>query len=293
MSFAIFTDTSANLTGKLIEKYKITVIPLSYFIGGTEFTLANPDEFDGESFYRNMSEGMAPTTSQINPQRYMDYMTPALEAGEDILYIGMSSGISGSYASSRIAVKELREKFPDRNIRTVDTKGASLGEGLQVIHAARLRDAGMSLDGVWQSIKTYRDRMYQVITVDDLMHLKRGGRVSSVSAVVGTVLGIKPLLKGDENGKLVNFVNIRGRKKAIKALFDKYNTLGASVTGQTVGIAHAAAQADAEYLAQLLRNSENPPADIITVYYEPVTGSHAGPGTLALFFEGEDGVRHY
>lgn len=290
MSFVVYTDTSANLTPSIIDKYGIKVVPFSYFINGVEYTHPDPSTFDGEAYYNYMREGAMPTTSQINPQRYIDYMEPTLAAGDDVLYVGMSSGISGSFASSKIAAAYLMSKYPDRSVRLVDTLGASLGEGLMVIRAAQMCADGRTLDEVEEDIRAFRHRFYQVFTVDDLMFLKKSGRLSGIGAVVGTALGIKPLLKGNEHGKIVNFATVRGRRRALKAMADKYASLAVKPAKQTIGIAHAGCLDDAEYLADLIRRT-NPPAEIITVCYEPVTGAHVGPGTLALFFEGEEGVR--
>lgn len=290
MSFEIFTDTSANLTHELIERYNIHVIPFSYYIDGVEYYHDDPADFYGKAFYELMRDGVMPTTSQINPQRYIDNMEGALAEGRDVLYIGMSSGISGSFASSKLAAAQLMSEYPERTVRTLDTLAASMGEGLHVLLAARLREKGHTIDEVEAAVRAYRNRLYQVFTVDDLMHLKRSGRLSGIGAVIGTALGIKPLLKGNEHGKIVSLANVRGRRRSIKAMAEKYADLAVRPAGQTVAIAHADCPEDAEYLAQLLAE-HTPPEEIITVCYEPVTGSHVGPGTLALFFEGGEGVR--
>lgn len=290
MSFEIFTDTSANLTSELISRYNIRVIPFSYFIDGKEYCCEVPSDFDGGSFYDSMRGGVMPTTSQINPQRYIDYMDPVLAEGRDVLYVGMSSGISGSFASSKIAAAHLMVKYPERKIRLVDTLGASMGEGLHVLRAAQLRERGHTIDETEAAVRAYRNRIYQVFTVDDLMHLKRSGRLSGIGAAIGTAFGIKPLLKGNEHGKIVNFATVRGRRRSIKAMAEKYADLAVRPAGQTIAIAHADCPEDAAYLAELIM-AQTPPEEIITVCYEPVTGSHVGPGTLALFFEGGEGVR--
>ena len=290
MSFVIFTDTSANLTSELVDRYSLRVIPFSYFIDGKEYTSEDPSEFDGREFYDRMRDGVMPTTSQINPQRYIDYMEPVLAEGHDVLYVGMSSGISGSFASSKIAAAHLMSQYPERKIRLIDTMGASMGEGLHVLRAAQLREEGRTIDETEAAVRAYRNRLYQVFTVDDLMHLKRSGRLSGIGAAIGTALGIKPLLKGNEHGKIVNFATVRGRRKSIKALADKYAALAVRPATQTIAIAHADCPEDAAYLAELIM-AHTPPEEIISVCYEPVTGSHVGPGTLALFFEGGEGVR--
>lgn len=202
----------------------------------------------------------------------------------------MSSGISGAYHSAESAARTLLETFPERKIRLVDTLSASLGEGLIVLHAAERRDAGAALDDLADELTALRRRMCQVFSVDDLKYLHRSGRISGVAALAGNILSIKPLLKGNEEGKIVCFGRVRGRKAAIKALADRYNELAQDAADQTIGIAHAGCAQDAAALAELLRQ-KNAPGDILTVCYEPVTGSHVGPGTLALFFLGGDDVR--
>ncbi len=292
MSFEIFTDTSANLTREITEELNIRVIPFSYFIDGKEHICEDISHFDGEAYYNAMKHGVMPKTSQINPARYIEYIEAALADGHDVLYIGMSSGVSGSFASSKIASAHLSEKYPERKIIRIDTLGASLGEGIPVICAARWRNEGRGINDVAEKTGSLVHRMYQVFTVGDLMHLKRNGRLSGIGALLGSALSIKPLLKGDENGKIVNFATARGRRRAIRAMYEKYDALAVRPGHQTVGIAHAGCPEDAELLAEMLREHTSPPAEIITVCYEPVTGAHVGPGTLALFFEGGEGVRN-
>ena len=288
--FRIMTDTSANLPTELAKQSDITVIPFPYFVNGARQTCLDTEGFDGETFYGAMREGAEVTTSQINPQNYIDAMRPVLERGEDILFVGMSSGISGAYHSAELAVEELRPEFPERKIRLVDTIGASLGEGLLVLRAYRDKLAGLSLDSIYEKLMELRHRLCNIFTVDDLKYLRKGGRLSNLSFIVGTLLQIKPLLKGNEEGKIVAFAKLRGRKKALEELARRYDEYVLNAEEQTVGIAHADCPEDAERLAELLRRN-HPPKEILTVGYEPVTGSHVGPGTLALFFEAREGCR--
>ena len=215
----------------------------------------------------------------------------ALEAGEDVLFVSMSSGISGSYASGQIAARQLREEFPERKLLLVDTYSASLGEGLLVMRAVDCRREGMSIDDTYTLLRSLRHRMAQIFTVDDLRYLRRTGRLSNLEVAVGTVLQIKPLLKGDPQGKIVCFAKLRGRQRAIEAIAKRYEELVRDAQTQTVGIAHADCAPDAQILASLLRRSSCPPKQILLVDYEPVTGSHVGPGALALFFLSDDKVR--
>ena len=290
MSFSIVTDTSANLPTPWLRQHDVTVIPFHYTVNGREMACLDTEAFNGAAFYTAMRNGTAVTTSQINPQAYIDTITPLLQAGRDILFVGMSSGISGSFQSAQIAVTQLRESFPGREFRMVDTLAASLGEGILVMRAAEYRDRGMSLSETAKILLSMRRNMCQVFTVDDLMFLKKTGRVSGAAALVGTVLQIKPLLKGNDKGQIVTYAKARGRRKAIDALAKRYDELVVDASSQVVGIAHADCEKDADLLATLLMRN-HPPREILTVMYEPVTGSHVGPGTLALFFLGDEDVR--
>ena len=290
MSFKIITDTSANLPLEYTSAHDIAVIPFYYTLEGKELCCTDITNFDGKAFYDKIRAGARVTTTQITPQKYVDFMRPFLEKGEDIMLVSMSSGISGSYQSSEIAAAQLREEYPERRIKTVDTKAASLGEGIFAMRAADYRDKGMELDAVYDIIMDECVAMNQVFTVDDLMHLRRGGRISGATAIFGTVLNIKPLLKGNEKGQIVTFGRIRGRRNSIKAIADNYNLLVEHPEAQTVGIAHADCQDDVDFLIGML-NEKKPPKEILTVCYEPVTGSHVGPGALALFFLGSRDYR--
>ncbi len=289
MSFRIVTDTSSNLDTSYLRENDISVIPFSYYINGKEYSCVDTEGFDGEKFYKAMRLGADITTSQINPQSYVDHFETILKNGEDILFVAMSSGISGSFHSATLARDELKEKYPDREICLLDTLGASLGEGLFVMEAIRYREKGFSALTAYKKLLSKVKRMYQVFTVDDLKYLKKTGRLSGSAAVLGNMLQIKPLLKGNEDGQIVNFSKAIGRKKSIEMMALKYRTLVKDPERQTVGIAHADCMEDVEYLISLL--NKKPPKEILTVMYEPVTGSHVGPGTLALFFFGDDGVR--
>lgn len=290
MSFAVLTDTSGNLPKRLTDEHEIGVIPFAYTVNGVDRVCLDIEAFDGASFYRDMKAGQVVTTSQISPRHYADFFEPCLQAGQDVIFVSMSSGISGSCNSANIAADMLRESYPERRVRVIDTKGAALGEGLVALRAAACRDAGMSFEETAAAMEKLSTRMCNVFTVDDLMFLRRGGRLSNFSAIVGTVLNIKPLLKGDEEGKIVAFAKLRGRRRSIEALAEKFETLAVAPETQTVGVVNAACRGDAEALIALLKR-KCPPKEIISVDYEPVTGCHVGPGALALFFEGRDDVR--
>ena len=290
MSFSILTDTAANLPTELLRREEIAAIPFPYTVHGRQYTCTDTEEFDGARFYDAMRRGAKVSTSLVAPQRYRDSFRRELEAGSDVLFIGMSSGISGSFSCAELAARELREEYPGRSIYTVDSLGASLGEGLLALRAAEYRRSGVSVDETARLLLALRRRVCQVFTVDDLRYLRRGGRISNAAAIAGTVLHIKPLLKGDPEGHIVLFAKVRGRKRSIAALAERYEALVEHAGTQTVGIAHADCPEDAAALGQMLMRSK-PPARILEVCYEPVTGSHVGPGALALFFIGGDDVR--
>lgn len=289
--FRIVTDTSSNLPTAYLQAENITVIPFTFHTESGEQSCMDTASFDAKAFYTAMRNGEKVTTSQIPPQRFVDNIRPMLENGEDVLFVSMSSGISGSYASSKIAANQLAEEFPERKILTVDTYSASLAEGIVVMRAVECRKEGLSIDETYQILRALRHRIAQIFTVGDLRYLKRTGRLSNLEAAVGTVLQIKPLLKGDPEGKIVCFAKVRGRQRAIEEMAKRYKELVVSPETQTVCISHADCEADAQILASMLRRSKAP-KDILIVDYEPVTGSHVGPGALALFFVSDDNVRN-
>lgn len=217
MSFAILTDTSANLPTPLLQKHGVTVAPFSYSYDGAEHTCLDTESFDGAAYYGAMRKGTVVTTSLVNPDRFISAARPLLAAGEDVLFVGMSSGISGSFGSAKLAAGDLREEFPGRDIQLVDTLGASLGEGILVLRAIEMRENGASLSETAAALRDMRWRMYQIFTVDDIMYLRRTGRLSNAKAIVASVLHIKPVLKGNEEGAIVAVDKIRGRRKSLDA----------------------------------------------------------------------------
>lgn len=293
MSFAIVTDTSANVPLELVRAENIQVLSLECDMSGVEKKQSYLDdkEFDSKAFYDAMRAGAKVRTSQINPQSWMDCMEKPLSQGQDVLMVGMSSGISGSFASAQMAAAQLSEDYPERSIRLVDSLGASLGEGLLVVKAIELRREGKSLEEVYEHLSKLLVRMYQVFTVDDLNYLRRGGRLSNAAAIAGIVLNIKPILKGNENGKIISIEKIRGRKRTIERLAEKYDELVFEPENQVVGISHADCLEDAQKLIELISRNK-PPKEIMLVDHEPATGSYLGPGALALYFAGNEECRY-
>lgn len=292
MSFSIITDTGANITDKVRDHYGIEIVPLTLIMEGEELQFTSTEGFDYDDYYQKLKDGMKVSTSQVNPAQFTQCFEPILQRGEDILYIGLSGGVTGSINSARIAAGDLTEEYPDRKIRIVDSLGAALGEGILVVEAAQCRDEGMSVDEVADRIDFQKYCMYQVFVVDDLKHLKRTGRISGALASLGTMMDIKPVLKGDTEGKIVVECKARGRKQAIKALAEKYRDLVVDANEQIVGISYGGHREDAVHLANLISKIAQP-KKIWMVAHEPVTGAHVGPGMLALYFKGADDVRAF
>ena len=286
MALEIFADSAANIPREKVEAMGINVIPCSYEMGGKIVRCPEvPEDFDGRQFYDLLRGKAEVRTSMTNTHEFEEHFEEALEKGNDVLYISISSGISGTYNASRIAAEELHDKYPERRIETFDSMGAGLGIGLLVLRAAEYRAQGMNLDWILSKLSSDRCGLCEYFTVDDLMHLRRGGRLSGVAAVMGTVLNIKPLLRGDEEGKIVAFSKLRGRKKAIAAIAEEYKAKVKDPASQIVAISHGDCLEDAETLAAMVRKIAEP-RELIISMHEPFTGIHVGPGMLSLFFIG-------
>lgn len=280
----LYTDTSANLPLALLREYDIAVIPFSYTVNGVAEDYNEETDFDGKAFYDAMRRGAEVKTSMVNPATAAAFFERALAQGDDVLYVGMSGGISGTAYAAAVAVSALGEDFPDRKIAAVDTLGASLGEGLQVLSAAQMIADGMAFDAIYAALSEMRHKMCQYFTVGELRYLQKTGRVSKLLSVVGTVLKIKPLLQGDEEGKIILCGKARGEQNALAALAEHYARLVADKHA-VIGIAHADNADGANALLAMLRE-KGFDGEAITVCYEPVTGAHVGPDTVALFFMG-------
>lgn len=293
MSIEIFTDSSANLPKGILEVLNIHVISLTLTVNGEERLCYDPEQpFEGERFYARMREdrGMEFKTSMINTATFLEAFEPQLQAGNDVLYLGMSSGISGTVAAGAAAAKTLQGKYPARTILAVDTLAASLGEGLMVCEAARLRNGGSSMRQIVAHVEQNRQYIRQHFLVDDLMFLKRGGRISGTAALAGTVLNIKPILKGNAAGRIVPDCRVRGRQRALRKLAETFDAYAFVPHPQTIGIAHGGCEADAIALSEMIREKRGND-DFMIVCYEPGTGSHVGSGTVALFFRGDGEVK--
>ena len=287
MSYAIYTDGCSNLPGEQIQKYQIRVLPCTYTLDGVQHVYSGDiDSFDAPAHYNLLRDGHLIQTSLLNTQLFLDHFRPALEEGLDVIYVGMSSGISGTYNAAKMAAEELMEEYPDRKVYTVDSRGAGLGTGILTLRAADFRDAGMSVDEAYEALKEATDNLCEYFTVDDLMFLKRTGRLSGAGAVVGTMLNIKPILRGDEEGHIVACQKIRGRKKTVDTLAKIYEERVVDPQDQRVGITHGDCLEEAQALAEKIC-AAGKPRELILCPHEPVTGSHVGLGMLAVFFFGK------
>lgn len=280
----LFTDTSANLPIELIRKYGIKVISFEYTVNGVPAEYSAETDFDGVAFYNAMRAGADVKTGLINMAKFNENFEPELIAGNDVIYIGMSGGISGTASIAAVAAGEFAEKYPQRRILSFDTYAASLGEGLMVLKAAQMIEQGADFDAVNDMLHTLRPNMCQYFTVDDLKYLRKGGRITGAAAVIGSVLHIKPILQGDDTGHIILCGKVRGRRNALNNLAERYAALCADKSAM-IGIAHADDEVGTAYLMSKLREVGFT-GECLTVCYEPVTGSHVGPGTIALFFPG-------
>ena len=284
MSYQIITDSCCDFTKEMYEKLGLAVVPLMVNFRGQTFPDRNDESL--KDMYAGLRAGEVATTSAANPGQWQELMEPYLQKGEDLLVLAFSSGLSTTYQSASMAADELRNLYPDRTISVVDSLCASLGEGLLAYYACKKRDEGMPLRELTQWLLDNRLHLCHWFTVDDLMYLKRGGRVSAATAIVGTMLSIKPVLHVDDEGHLINVGKARGRKASIQAMAKKVAELGAGFDNATMFISHGDCPEDAEYLAGLLKEQYGA-KEVYINYVGAVIGSHSGPGTLALFFMGE------
>lgn len=286
MSFIVYTDGTANLPGERLGG--IRLLPCEYTVDGVPCLYnGDVDSFDGHEYYEGLKNGKMIKTSLLNTYLFIESFTPVLEAGEDVIYISMASGISGTYQAAMNAADELMETFKERTVRIIDSKGCGFGSGLLALYAEELRKQGMNCNEAADILDERVPHMCQYFTVDDLNFLKRSGRVSGASAVIGTVLNIKPILYGTNNAKIEVYEKVRGRKKAIEALVKQYSDRVVNSEEQIVAISHGDCLEDANTLAKRILDVAKP-KDLIICQHEPFSGAHVGPGMLAVFFYGTE-----
>ena len=284
--YVITTDNNSDLPEEYLKDHGVGCMYLSYSMDGKNYTHGNflPEH----EFYEAMRNGSMPTTAQVNPENAKALLEPYLKEGKDILHIAFSSALSGTYNSTRIAADELQEEYPDRKIIVVDSLSASLGQGLLVWLAQQKKELGQTLEEVADWAEKNKLKMVHLFTVDDLNHLYRGGRVSRTTAIVGSMLNIKPVLHVDNEGKLTAIGKVRGRKKAlqelVKLMDEKIGSFGADC--DTIFISHGDCEQDAQYVAAKVKEKYNI-KNIIINQVGATIGAHSGPGTMALFFVGD------
>ena len=286
--YVLITDSSADLSQEMVQELGVTVLPLSFTIQGKVYR-NYPDnrEMDLPLFYDMLRAGELATTSAVNVAEYTQAVEPILQEKKDVLILAFSSGLSSTYQASVLAAEELREKYPDRKIYTVDTLCASMGQGLLVYLAVQEQRKGRSIEEVRDWAESTKLHLCHQFTVDDLHFLKRGGRISATTAVVGSMLQIKPVLHVDNEGRLINIGKARGRQASLKALVDKMEKTVTEEGKKTVFISHGDCRKDAVAVADMVRERFGT-QDVRINYVGPVIGAHSGPGTLALFYLGTE-----
>ena len=281
-TYQIISDSCCDFTAQQFHENNVLCVPLSVFYNGEAHDNFS-DPADVKAFYDTLREGVTATTSAVNPEGWAKVMEPALQEGKDLLVMGFTSALSGTYQSAVIAADELMEAYPGRKICVVDTLAAALGQGLLVWHACRHRDAGESLDEVAAWLEENKLKLCHWVTVEDLNHLKRGGRVSAASAMVGTMLNIKPIIMVNDEGKLVSTAKVRGRKAAIEYLAKKC----AEATDKDIAfVGHGDCREDAETCARVLKEKYGF-KEVHIGYVGAVIGAHTGPGVLVAFYMGQ------
>ncbi len=284
--YIILTDSCCDFPAEMVEELGVTVLPLSFLLEGKEyFNYPDNREMDPHVFYEKLRAGSLGSTSAINVATFHDAMEPVVSAGKDVLYISFSSALSTTYQSACIAAREVMEANPGATVAVVDSRAASLGQGMLVYLAVQEKNQGKSLEEVQAFVEAKKDHIDHWFTVDDLNHLKRGGRVSAAAALFGTMLQMKPVLHVDNEGRLIPVSKVRGRKASVKALLDKMEELVEDPS--VVFISHGDCLDDAQGLAKSIQE-KFPVAKLVINYVGPVIGNHSGPGTLALFFVGRE-----
>lgn len=286
MSFTVFADGCANLPKKLLDG--ISLLPCGYLVNDEPVTYTGDiEDFDGHAYYEGLKNGDKVKTSLLNTALFLEHFTPLASKGEDIIYIAMSSGISGTYNAAIAAATELMEEYPDSFIHIVDSHGCGFGNGILALKAAQLNRDGVDAKEAAKILDEAVPHACQYFTVDDLNFLKNTGRVSGVTAQIGTILNIKPILFGDSTGHIISCDKVRGRKNAIKTIIAKYAEKRMDTDDQTVCISHGDCIEDANKLAEMVKEI-NPAANITICQHEPFSGAHVGPGMLGLFFWGKE-----
>lgn len=279
-NYVLITDSASDLPSEIAESLEVEILPMKYMVNDTPCI---DKDFDMENFYNLLRGKALSLTSQTNVEEFSNYFSGYLENGKDILYVGFPLSLSGMNNSARIAARELSEKYPERKIIVIDSVSASIGQGLLVYYAALKKKSGATIDEVADFVNENKLKFCHWFTVDDLYFLKRGGRISQATAVVGSILNVKPLLSMNDEGKLYVFDKIRGKKKVLDLMSSKIENLNSNYKKVFVG--HADCLDDAKYVAEKI-SAENPSLDVTITHLGPIIGTHTGPGTVALAFAG-------
>ncbi len=288
MSYKIVTDSCANLTDEQISEYGVEILSLKYYVGETGYdSYIKGEKIDYSDAYRILREKGKITTSLANRNDCDKTILPLLEEGNDVLVLAFSSGLSGTYQNIVNSAEDYREMFPDRKIIVVDTLCASMGEGLLVHYAVKMKNEGKSMEEVAEWAENNKLKLCHVFTLDDLFFLKRGGRLSGTSAVVGSLMGIKPLMYVANDGKLYVTGKARGRKAAINHLIDSVGEKGVDIENQDIYIVHGDCEDEAKIIGEAVKERYGV-KNIVYNCLDPVIVSHSGPGTLAIFFLGKE-----
>ena len=284
MSYQIITDSGCDFTKEKYEALGLIAAPLTVNFRGETYPDRNDDSL--RDMYAGLRAGEAASTAAANPQQWEEALEPVLASGKDALILAFSSGLSTTYQSACIAADEMKERFPERKILVVDSLCASLGQGLLAYYAARKRDEGLGLEELKAWLEDNKLHLCHWFTVNDLMYLKRGGRISAATAIVGTMLKVKPVLHVDNEGHLINMFKVRGRKASLEAIADKLGELGGNYDNSTVFLCHGDCIEDAKYVENILKTKYGV-KEVLINYTGAVIGSHSGPGTMAVFFLGD------
>lgn len=287
MSFAIVTDSSANLPNELIDRYGLHILSLRFLVSDREYySYIKGEDNDLQKFYSMMRNKEDVKTSHINPALCTELFEGLIKEGQDVLFLGFSSALSGTFETAQRSMNELREQYPERKLFCIDTKSASLGQGLLVTLVVKLKEKGADIEECAKYAEELVPQLCHWFTVDDLFFLKRGGRVNAATAILGSMLGIKPVLHMDDEGRLINVTKVRGRKASLDMLVKKMEELAVDPEKQTIYISHGDCIEDAQYVADEIKAKWGV-EDILIHYVDPVIGAHSGPGTVALFFIGQ------
>lgn len=291
--FQVFADSAANLPAEVVKEYGIHIISFINMVNGEPLVCFQPDltpeqeREEGKKYYDAIRAGAEIKTSLISCGRFEEAFRPVLEAGEDVIYFSLSYGISGNYNAARLAVDDLQDEFPDRKIRIVDSLNASLAQGILAIYAVEMREKGEDIDTIADRLQDWAHKMNGLFTVENLKYLSRTGRLSNSAAFVGNMLDIKPLLKGSKEGVIVAFRKVRGRKKSLNEIIDLVCRNIVNPEEQIIGIAQADCYEESLYVMEKIQERISV-RRFINTSYDYCTGSHVGPGAIALFFMGKD-----